>query len=523
MRSGQPILDARAAPWSPIRTRRAITNSATLRPASTRSRDPSRRLRRRNRHGRLQRRIGRESAHAGRSRRARRTGQSTPTTTRSSGSRSRRETKRRTTTSARFVVEQTPPPPPPPPPPLPPLPLERPSPYLEPPSAIVLNGPGTYPGDVIGYGGGGGGVAVAYTWHLSVVNAGQPRQERASDTSSAWMQGAYFEAVGWSQTRMDAGQWILADREGNAAQTYTFGIDDAMPVTGDWNGDGTTKIGVFAGGTWFFDLDGNGRWDEQDPLGRSGNGRAIARSSAIGTATARATSASSVRHGPATAAPSTARTRIARRPQSPERSAHRALQEHPARPATGHHRLSHPEADRRRQVPQGPDRPRVPIRLRGGPARGRRLERRRREQHRRLPRRLLVPRRRRRRALEPRRRLRGIRPDRATCPWSAIGPATVRRSWACTATARGISTPTATACSMPATRCFASARPAICRSSATGMATASTEIGVYRPGKPVPQPRQAAAPPQAAPSAEAEGQAGEEAAEVAGAAAAPAR
>ncbi len=36
-----------------------------------------------------------------------------------------------------------------------------------------------------------------------------------------------------------------------------------MPVVGDWSGSGTTNIGVYRGstGTWFLDLNGNLRWD----------------------------------------------------------------------------------------------------------------------------------------------------------------------------------------------------------------------------------------------------------------------
>ena len=43
-----------------------------------------------------------------------------------------------------------------------------------------------------------------------------------------------------------------------------FGSDDAIPVVGDYNGDGVCDIGVFIDGQWFLDLNGNGRWDEGD-------------------------------------------------------------------------------------------------------------------------------------------------------------------------------------------------------------------------------------------------------------------
>jgi len=35
-------------------------------------------------------------------------------------------------------------------------------------------------------------------------------------------------------------------------------------VAGDWNGDGTIKVGVFLNGLWFVDLNGNGVWDSGD-------------------------------------------------------------------------------------------------------------------------------------------------------------------------------------------------------------------------------------------------------------------
>jgi hypothetical protein len=42
-----------------------------------------------------------------------------------------------------------------------------------------------------------------------------------------------------------------------------FGSDGDIPVVGDWSGTGTAKIGVFraATGEWFLDLNGNGQWD----------------------------------------------------------------------------------------------------------------------------------------------------------------------------------------------------------------------------------------------------------------------
>lgn len=65
------------------------------------------------------------------------------------------------------------------------------------------------------------------------------------------------------------GQWFL-DKNGNKAwdagidTTPAFGAPGDIPVTGDWNGDGTTKIGTVRGNTWFLDKNGNGVWDAGD-------------------------------------------------------------------------------------------------------------------------------------------------------------------------------------------------------------------------------------------------------------------
>jgi hypothetical protein len=37
-----------------------------------------------------------------------------------------------------------------------------------------------------------------------------------------------------------------------------------IPITGDWNGDGKTNIGVFRKGAWYLDFNGNNNWDKGD-------------------------------------------------------------------------------------------------------------------------------------------------------------------------------------------------------------------------------------------------------------------
>jgi len=56
---------------------------------------------------------------------------------------------------------------------------------------------------------------------------------------------------------------------------YNYGIARDQFVTGDWNGDGTTEIGVVRfNTTWLLDASGNGLWgsgDYQYTFGKAGD------------------------------------------------------------------------------------------------------------------------------------------------------------------------------------------------------------------------------------------------------------
>ena len=39
-----------------------------------------------------------------------------------------------------------------------------------------------------------------------------------------------------------------------------------MPVVGDWNGDGIEEIGIFRGGTWILDIDGDRELEATDKV-----------------------------------------------------------------------------------------------------------------------------------------------------------------------------------------------------------------------------------------------------------------
>jgi hypothetical protein len=117
---------------------------------------------------------------------------------------------------------------------------------------------------------GGGGYEIEYTWHLSVLDAGRPRQDQEKDGLAAGPEDVYYPMVSWNGGDLNGGEWILADGEGTPVLRALFGIRGATPVTGDWNGDGTTKIGVFSDGSWFLDLNGDRHWSKEDLWARLG-------------------------------------------------------------------------------------------------------------------------------------------------------------------------------------------------------------------------------------------------------------
>jgi hypothetical protein len=168
--------------------------------------------------------------------------------------------------------------PPPDPPPTPP-----PSPPPSPPS--ILESPTHWPGGdfhLASYGysaapeilmqplfGGSGGPG-GYTWHLSVIDGGSPRNEAAGEFAVN-SQATTFDPTTWTGDDLNQSEWTLADQNGAPIKKIQFGLRNARPVTGDWNGDGTTKVAVFIDGLWFFDLNGDGQWDANDLWAKLGH------------------------------------------------------------------------------------------------------------------------------------------------------------------------------------------------------------------------------------------------------------
>jgi protocatechuate 3,4-dioxygenase beta subunit len=47
---------------------------------------------------------------------------------------------------------------------------------------------------------------------------------------------------------------------------FRFGVSGDVPLAGDWNGDGIQTIGLFSGGTWYLDTNGDGTFNDGDKV-----------------------------------------------------------------------------------------------------------------------------------------------------------------------------------------------------------------------------------------------------------------
>lgn len=118
------------------------------------------------------------------------------------------------------------------------------------------------------YGAGGPG----YTWHLSIINAGQPRGEGLGLNARLVSVDLPPESdnIVWNQFQVDVGNWQFGedDQESEASrydsEKVMLGIEGGRPVVGDFNGDGIDEVALFRDGHWFIDVNGNGVWDSED-------------------------------------------------------------------------------------------------------------------------------------------------------------------------------------------------------------------------------------------------------------------
>lgn len=179
------------------------------------------------------------------------------------------------------VLEALPPEPPPPPnpPPLPPGPPASPppiDPFIKPftygvfsPSLVGYPAFAPTPGPAL-FGGNTG--TDVHTWHLSVINAGQPRRDDARDARLTESSAQIFDPASWSGASMGQMEWVVFNTHGELITSFIFGMRGALPVPGDFNGNGKAEPGVFFGGHWFIDLSGNFLWDTADLWAKLGSG-----------------------------------------------------------------------------------------------------------------------------------------------------------------------------------------------------------------------------------------------------------
>lgn len=129
-------------------------------------------------------------------------------------------------------------------------------------------------------GGGFGGFVDGYTWHLSVLNGGYPRElayqsfaelTYAEETPEAKYAVEYINEA-WVNVPMKKAKWIIRDASGRVSVRFYFGTETSRPVVGDFNGDGTDEIAVYENGHWYIDLNGNGVWEREDLWAYLGTG-----------------------------------------------------------------------------------------------------------------------------------------------------------------------------------------------------------------------------------------------------------
>ncbi|MGQ9564540.1 MAG: SdrD B-like domain-containing protein [Thermogutta sp.] len=123
---------------------------------------------------------------------------------------------------------------------------------------------------------GGSAGRVNYTWHLSVINGGNPRHNRDGFQRTALREVSFFDPTRWQGIPLDRGEWAIADIATGEVTTNlgNLGTEAALPAVGDFSGVGHVQLGIFFGGMFFIDLNGNGFWDEGDlwiQLGKDGD------------------------------------------------------------------------------------------------------------------------------------------------------------------------------------------------------------------------------------------------------------
>jgi hypothetical protein len=76
--------------------------------------------------------------------------------------------------------------------------------------------------------------------------------------------GARYVSVAWTPLPMNQSGWYIRGKDGVVRKKFAFGPDGGIPVVGDFSGDGIAKVAVYHNGNWYIDINGNGVWDKED-------------------------------------------------------------------------------------------------------------------------------------------------------------------------------------------------------------------------------------------------------------------
>ncbi|MEC7565491.1 MAG: SdrD B-like domain-containing protein [Planctomycetota bacterium] len=102
------------------------------------------------------------------------------------------------------------------------------------------------------------------TWHLSVVDGGMPRGAILNIAPVQPVSFTHFAR--WDQTLSNSGVWLAKSLSGAEIpmQHVMLGFTGSRALAADFNGDGIAEVALYSDGYWFIDINGNGRWDEED-------------------------------------------------------------------------------------------------------------------------------------------------------------------------------------------------------------------------------------------------------------------
>ena len=108
----------------------------------------------------------------------------------------------------------------------------------------------------------------AVSWHLSVINGGYPPGTEAEESvfRSAMFRLGSGDGDDYS-SRHNYGRWLFYRSDGTLIERSNellLGDDQSIPLTGDFDGDGTDEVALYHEGHWYVDFNADGVWNAKD-------------------------------------------------------------------------------------------------------------------------------------------------------------------------------------------------------------------------------------------------------------------